>query len=439
MSLILILIYGFAVWFGSFLLTRASHTTGMSAAGLGLLSYAGGIGVTLVINTAPDLGGALALPRSLFTGLPAVFWLVASLSLLPRVPIWVQRALPLLILVMAVLNVRSTPLLPAFFALVGVVIVGDLLRRRALPPRPLSLLFTGALFFFLSTTLAVLPAVALANEIVALLIGIDLALLGVAIAALDAYEQGEALRVQFLRSLLAALLLIAAFGGQVVAAMAITGARSLALTSLLLAVVTTAAVLPLIAPWINRAFDRLILARRPQQRDEIALLRETADAAQRRDETLDLLRLDDAEFARLTRRALSSLRDPAKLAASPLLKLPQIDQQLGSSAGTLERAAALRTLLAESITRLKPHHAEGFGTSDAWRHYNALYFPYVVGLKPHSLRAEYDALEADAQAALIWFRAYVPERTLHNWQNAAAKLIAQDLREGIEQLSQRTL
>ena len=69
-----------------------------------------------------------------------------------------------------------------------------------------------------------------------------------------------------------------------------------------------------------------------------------------------------------------------------------------------------------------------FGTSDEWRHYNALYFPYVAGLKPYSSRATHDHLDADARAALDWFRTAVPERTLHNWQNAAAKLIAQDLR-----------
>lgn len=433
MSLILILIYGFAVWFGSFLLARASRQVGVWSAGLGLLSYAVGLGLGLLINTAPD-NTTLQTARVFFIGLPAAFWFGASLYLLPEIPVWLRRALPFVMLIIIALFLVANWLLPVFFALLAVVIVGDLLRRRALPARPLALLFTGALFFFLSTALALLPAAALTTDFVALLIGIDLALLGVAIAALDAYEQGEALRTEFLRSLAAALLLIVAFGGQVVAAMAITGVRSLALTVLLLAVVATAAALPVIAPWINRAFDRLILARRPQQRDEIALLRETADAAQRRDDTLDLLALDEAEFARLTRRALSSLRDPAKLAASPLLNLPQIDQQLGNSAGTLERAAVLRTLLAASIARLKPQPDEGFGTSDAWRHYNALYFPYVVGLKPHSLRADDDALEADAQAALAWFRAYVPERTLHNWQNAAAKLIAQDLRERIHQL-----
>jgi hypothetical protein len=41
--------------------------------------------------------------------------------------------------------------------------------------------------------------------------------------------------------------------------------------------------------------------------------------------------------------------------------------------------------------------------------------------------------ESDARDVLEWFRTNVPERTLHNWQNAAAKLVAQDLREQFDQ------
>jgi hypothetical protein len=34
--------------------------------------------------------------------------------------------------------------------------------------------------------------------------------------------------------------------------------------------------------------------------------------------------------------------------------------------------------------------------------------------------------------ALEWFRQEVPERTLYNWQNKAAELIAQSLREHLD-------
>jgi hypothetical protein len=95
---------------------------------------------------------------------------------------------------------------------------------------------------------------------------------------------------------------------------------------------------------------------------------------------------------------------------------------------TLERAAELKVLLAESIARLKPAGPKGFDSSDEWRYYNALYFPYVSGMKPYS-RAQGRDLSPDEQEALDWLQAYVPERTLYNWQNTGAKLVANDLWE----------
>jgi hypothetical protein len=142
--------------------------------------------------------------------------------------------------------------------------------------------------------------------------------------------------------------------------------------------------------------------------------------------------VDDDEFARLTRRALSNLGDLGRLSASPLTYLPAVEEHVcarGESVSTLERAAELKALLTECILRLKPRGKSDFGTTDEWRYYNALYFPYVIGLKPYSLTNSVDTLDATSQAALEWLRASVPERTLHNWQNAAARLVAQELRE----------
>jgi hypothetical protein len=128
------------------------------------------------------------------------------------------------------------------------------------------------------------------------------------------------------------------------------------------------------------------------------------------------------------------MTDLPKLAASPLTHLPAVGRHLaahGMPDSPLDRAAALRVVLTQHIARLKPADGVAFGTSDAWRHYNALHFPYVVGLKPYSTRLAlngHNGLDPAEQAALAWFQSSVPERTLHNWQNAAAKMIAQELK-----------
>ena len=95
----------------------------------------------------------------------------------------------------------------------------------------------------------------------------------------------------------------------------------------------------------------------------------------------------------------------------------------------LDRAHSLKSLLTQSIQKLKPQSDSKFGTTDEWRYYNALYFPYVLGLKPYTRRADSDSLSEETRAALDWFQTSVPERTLHNWQNTAARLIAEDLRK----------
>ena len=85
--------------------------------------------------------------------------------------------------------------------------------------------------------------------------------------------------------------------------------------------------------------------------------------------------------------------------------------------------------LVESIGKLKPLSAGDFDVTKAWRHYNALYFPYVRGLRPYSRNFSRYGLSPTDQRALEWFQAEIPSRTLYNWQIAAAKLVAADLRE----------
>jgi hypothetical protein len=171
----------------------------------------------------------------------------------------------------------------------------------------------------------------------------------------------------------------------------------------------------------------LVFARFPGLRRARAELRTAASLLPRVDDSVNLRTMPEDEFIRLTRRALSHMTDPGKLAASPLMRLPMLDKRV-KDAHTLERAAELKSVLTESILRLKPPSRGDFGTADEWRYFNVLYFPYVLGIKLLSYNIT-DDLPPDARKVVDWFRANVPERTLHNWQNAAARLIAQDLRD----------
>src|SRR5262249_53161406 len=159
------------------------------------------------------------------------------------------------------------------------------------------------------------------------------------------------------------------------------GAPTAALTALLFGSIAAAIAVQVLAGPLQAALDRLAFQGEPALQEARAELQATADALPRLSPPSELESLDAAEFARLTRRALSHYSDLARLATSPLTRLPAIDERLvGRSApdNPLTRAAELKQLLAESIARLKPQGSD-FGTSDEWRHYNALYFPYVIG------------------------------------------------------------
>lgn len=247
---------------------------------------------------------------------------------------------------------------------------------------------------------------------------------------------GESFWPDLLRSGLGALLVALLFALPVVIAMATTTGSTPVMITLLLVITVLALATQILDSPLQRLLDRMVFVGRPQLQENRATLRATADALSRSNEAMALSRLDDQEFARLTRRALSNLGDLPRLAASPLIRLDAVDTRLQRQQGvdnTLTRAAILRDLLIESIHRLKPDAGPeshiAFDSSDAWRHYNALYFPYVLGLKPYSRRAFYDQLDEPTQQALDWFRSQVPERTLYNWQNGAAKLVAQYLQE----------
>jgi hypothetical protein len=256
--------------------------------------------------------------------------------------------------------------------------------------------------------------------------------LGIAIAIMDAFEEGEALLPDFLRSLAYSFFVVVLFGGQVVLGMVLGTGLTYAMLALLIAVIATAVITQTFADPIQAMLDGLVFARFPRVRQARAELRAAASAAPRTDDSLDAADFTDSQFNRYTRKALSHMGNLPRLATSPLTRLPLINDRLarqGLDGNTLERAAELKAVLTESIERLKPRDQGDFGTTDEWRHYNALYFPYVVGLRPYSRRVNHYDIDKASDAALDWFRSQVPERTLYNWQKAAAQLVAQDLRE----------
>jgi len=411
--------FGFTLWLSAYLLARASKKAAVWLTAFGLLFFALVIGFEVVWGQLPD---SLLL-------IPALLWIGAVLYLVPEdqpwregaIRSWIFIALPVLIL--TILNRWFSFI--AILALIACSVVIARLASRSRFKNTLAVLTVIGLFVALSTGLLVLPLNWLPRAWTILLLGLDLFLLGIAITVWDAFEEGERFRSHLLRSFVASLYYAGALAALVILAITIDGAITQGKLIALVSVIAFGILTQTFSNPIQATLDRLTAPQEDTINEQRKTLRETAEELPR----LSLLtpqEMDQVEFARLTRRALSHLGDLPKLATSPLIHLPAVVST--SADNPLDRALRLKMLLVESIQRLKPQGSAAFGTTEEWRYYNVLYYPYVRGLKPYTRRNEQHALDEDSRQALSWFQNEVPERTLHNWQNTAAKLVAGDLR-----------
>ena len=411
--------FSLTLWLGAYLFARNSQSTTVRLTGVGILFFA--IVLALEITAGQQPNGLLLLP--------ALFWIGAVLHLIPeetswRRPViraWILTAIPILILT----------LLNAWFSLIPVTaLLGCVAYIASHKPlahfkNTFAILTVAGLFFSLSTGLLILPLDWLPRAWMIPALGLDLALLGVAITLWDAFDEGESIRSHILRSLVSSLYYAGALASLVILAIVVDDEMSHGKLIALVSVIAFGILTQIFSNPIQNLLDRLTLSNESALNDQRDILRQTADALPRQS-TLDPAEVDKEAFARLTRRAISHLGDLPKLSASPLTNLASI--RMSDNANPLDRAHALKSLLTESIQRLKPQGGEEFGATDEWRYYNSLYFPYVVGLKPYARRTDKDSLDSTSRRALEWFQTSVPERTLHNWQNIAARLVADDIR-----------
>ena len=456
-----ILAYSLALWLGLYLIARDLGNPSLRYAGLGLVVYALSLALAMLARYAPTITTAELLTRLHWSMLflPAFFWLGTITYLLPQsqpTRSWLVRAWEYVLLPVAIplyiLTASANLVLdfsqgtgdpqpgPAYWIFVVAVVVPLLVAlffvwqtfRAAGRKTALGLLLVATIFVALGAGLLTYPFSWLPRTWLLVGISMDFIALGIAIALLDAFEEGESFLPHFARSFDAALLFVLLFGGLVVLTMMLSTGITFPMLVLLLTIIAGAICTQTFSDPLQTALDKLSFAAFPQLRHQRVDLRTTANILPRIDESLDPNTMDNAEFDRLTRRALSHLGNLPRLATSPLTRLAIVQLRLAERNGsvdTLERATELKRLLTESIDQLKPPGDADFGTSDEWRYYNALYFPYVAGLKPYSRRVDNDDLDPASKEALDWFKTYVPERTLYNWQNAAARLVAQNLRE----------
>ena len=441
-------VFALAWWMGLYLVARDPRKPALALAALGLCSFAAVVALDAVRVVEGGYEGALSRVEIYLVAVPGVAWFAVLLELArpPETSRGRRRELALtavvagLVLLGAVLAGTVTgPVQPGHWLMSAVVSVATLgamaaaVRRAGQPARVTGVVVVATLFFALSNAILIIPLGLLPSWLALAATGFDVLLLGAAVALWDAFDEGQALRAAMLRSFIGSSLVALLFGGQILLAMAALGPDDVGRRTLVVLLFSTLAIaiaITVLADPLAGILDRVAFSRAPGLRAERAALRTTEAALPLRSPGP----LEDfvvETFARLTRRALGHYGDLAKLVASPLTALPEIDQRLAARDAPdqpLERAAELRSVLADRIARLKPRGGADFGTTEQWRYYNALYFPYVAGVRAYAQNATAAGLDPAARKAWQWFATEVPQRSLHNWQNAGARLIAVDLR-----------
>ncbi len=436
------LVFSLSWWLGLYLLARDPRKPVLALAALGLTSFATVVALDAVRVQSDS--AVLSVIEVYLVAVPGIAWFAVLLELSRPRDSWRSRATELV----AVAAVAAGAFIGAalagdvdgpvrmghwvMFAVISLSSLGAMLRAVFGPwqPRPVvPYIVVATLFFALGNAILVIPLGLVPSWLALASTGCDVILLGVAVAMWDAFDEGQALRADMLRSFFATGVVVVLFGGQALIGLAVTGPQT-ALTVLLFTSLAIAISINVLADPLAGLLDRLAFSRSPALRADRAALRSTGAALPLRSGN-PLDDVDEETFVRLTRRALGHYGDLSKLVASPLTALPAVAERLaarGAPDQPLERANELKALLADRIARLKPRDGGEFGTTEQWRYYNSLYFPYVVGVRAYAQNATAAGLDPVARQAWQWFVTEVPQRSLHNWQNSAARLIAADLR-----------
>jgi len=424
-----------AAWLGMFLLRRGAHPR-LRYAAYGLLLYSAAL-----VTQAPNLSHVLRL-------LPPILWVGAVLHLDQRVTdkhpdllmLWKWALLPMTILLggfflldpsasqmfpfdMISLFLGLTPLLWTLF------LVHDFILYLR-PRQATGVLFTVTFFFALGEGFLLLPFDERIQQYVLPAIGFDILLLGFCMAWFDALDEGESFLPDMFRSFVQTLIVTLIFAGQVGFVIAIQTGLTEGMHLLLTTTILASVILSVFGNTLQSKLDDFTFASTPSVREAKMRLQTESAILSRKDARVNLKEMTEEERSRFTRRALSHFGDLTRLASNPLTQLPISEKRLGSRNATdttLARAAELKAVLTEATAKLKPQGEKLFDKTDEWRFYNSVYFPYVAGLRPYSRNEK--AVAPHELEAGEWFQAFVPERTLHNWQNTAAKLIANDLWE----------
>src|ERR1700736_6609020 len=318
-------------WLGLYLLARDPRKPVLVLAAIGLTSFA----VVVALDAVRVCGAAhadlLSRIEIYLVAVPAVAWFAVLVELARPCDSWRSRAGEALLIAVVAAAVLAGAVMAGsvdgplraghwvMFAAISLSTLGAMLAavlRRSQPGTVAGFVIVGTLFFALGNAILIIPLGLVPSWLALASTGCDVALLGVAVAMWDAFDEGQALRADMLRSFAATAVVALLFGGQLLIGLAVSGQET-ALTVLLFTSLAVAIAINVLADPLASLLDRLAFSRSPDLRADRAALRRTEAALPLRSAN-PLAGVDDDNFNPLTRRALGHYGDLSKLVASPL-------------------------------------------------------------------------------------------------------------------------
>ena len=343
------LVFALAWWMGLYLLSRDARKPVLVLAAIGLCGFATVVALDAVraVGGAHHEGYAEALSRIeiYLVAVPGIAWFAVVLELARPGDTTRTRTRELILTALVAAAVLAGAALAGsvngplrlghwlMFSVISVSTLGAMVaavRRPAQPARVAGVVAVATLFFALGNAIIVIPLGLVPSWLALAATGCDVLLLGVAVALWDAFDEGQLLRAAMLRSFIGSLLTAVVLVGQLLIVVAVTnvdGGGRVALTALVFSTLAVSIAVTVLADPLAGLLDRVAFSRSPDLRADRAALRTTEAALPLRSPN-PLDDLDDETFARLTRRALGHYGDLAKLVASPLNRLPEIDERL---------------------------------------------------------------------------------------------------------------
>ncbi|HZE15035.1 MAG TPA: hypothetical protein VE197_04610, partial [Mycobacterium sp.] len=248
-------VFALSWWLGLYLLARDPRKPVLALAAIGLCSFA-----TVVALDAVRLVAHAELLSHLeiyLVAVPGVAWFAVLVELSRPCDSWRIRTGELLL----VAGVGALSLLGAvlaggvegplrtghivMFAVISSSTLGAMVAALARPAQPVpvaGVVTVATLFFALSNAILIIPLGLVPSWLALASTGVDVLLLGVAVALWDAFDEGQALRADMMRSFTGSVAVSVLFGGQILIGMAVIRQESVAQTALTVLLFTSVAI-----------------------------------------------------------------------------------------------------------------------------------------------------------------------------------------------------